>query len=121
MPAFTDSLFDGRLQLAKKLKSEDKRDDIFLGLKSFAFSSLTSVPFLLPAGGLVRGRRSGWRSITIIRFFSRFRFLPPNAEAMVPVVLQGYQRYIGGEPSGSPPMSYPLLLPATGYPSLYSR
>jgi hypothetical protein len=34
MPAFQDSLFDGRLRLAKKKKSEEKRDDSLLGLKS---------------------------------------------------------------------------------------
>ena len=34
MPAFQDSLFDGRLRLAKKRKSEEKRDDSFLGLRS---------------------------------------------------------------------------------------
>ena len=38
MPAFNDSLFDGRLQLPRKLKSEDKCDDTFLDLKSLASS-----------------------------------------------------------------------------------
>ena len=38
MPAFNDSLFDGRLQLAKKLKSEENREDSFLAMKSPAAS-----------------------------------------------------------------------------------
>ena len=49
IPAFRDSLFDGWLQLAKKLKSNDKRDDTFLGLKSLA-SSKSNKRFVSSSG-----------------------------------------------------------------------